>query len=271
MQRESILEASREGKIGPGETTAYYLLTKPADILAGLVTLPLSYETFAESESARGRVADLGSFIASGIASFAGHTGSVAGEFSVERSGANIAKSADVLEDWALIMSMARKPAKTTTGSQTRLRILENIEESAKARASSGFEKASRRWKATEFYKDAGWPKEKIMQHLRGIDFNKPVEIVRVPEGKRLIQYQLPDSPQGSYYAEPGTPAYGLGIYTSGLIEKSFKVSESTFALKSTAAEMTIDWFSDLPWEIKAPGGNYQLFIPKKNGIISAR
>ena len=79
------------------------------------------------------------------------------------------------------------------------------------ANESSGFAKASRKWTATEFYKETGWSPSKIDDHLRGIDFKKPVNVVELSGGTDLIQYQVPGGPTGNYFALPGTPANSLG------------------------------------------------------------
>jgi RHS repeat-associated protein len=150
-----------------------------------------------------------------------------------------------------------------------RQRVLANIAESQKARSSSSFAEVSRRWTASEFYEKTGWSTAKIADHLKGIDFSKPVQEVRLSAGTRLIQYQLDGASKGNYFAKPDTPSYGLGIYTSGLKPNSYVLNSSVLSLRSTAADISIDWFADLPWKIDAPGGKLQFFIIDKAAAVS--
>jgi RHS repeat-associated protein len=124
MQRESILEASREGKLSTGETVSYYVLALPADLLAGLATLPLSYQTFAQNEALQGRNACVGTFFTSGICNFVGNTASVAGALSVERSGENVAKAADAAVCVALIFSPLGKTSKAVAVEEANMGVM---------------------------------------------------------------------------------------------------------------------------------------------------
>ena len=120
---------------------------------------------------------------------------------------------------------------------------------------------------AHDFYQTAGFSSEKMLSHLRGIDFTKPVTIVDLPAGKEFIQYRLPNAPLGLYCAEPGTPAFGLGIYTSGLETRQVVLSDLTHALRSTTADIKVDWELQ-SWRIIAPGGEVQYFIPNKTVLL---
>ena len=120
---------------------------------------------------------------------------------------------------------------------------------------------AARQSVARQFYQDAGWSNERIANHLQGIDFNQPVDVVRVPQGSQVVQHQIPGSPVGNYFAPVGTPANGLGIYTSGRVGTIFTATEDTTVLRSTASSVNNTW--EVPgWNIQAPGGNTQLFSP---------
>lgn len=57
---------------------------------------------------------------------------------------------------------------------------------------------------AREFMQQSGMGETEIPGHLAGVNADKPVNVVTVPKGARLVQWQKPGSSQGSYYAEPG-------------------------------------------------------------------
>jgi hypothetical protein len=58
---------------------------------------------------------------------------------------------------------------------------------------------------ARDFYRTTtGWSDTKIASHLRGIDFSQPVNIVDIPAGTSLTQFNLPGR-VGNYYAPVGT------------------------------------------------------------------
>jgi len=59
---------------------------------------------------------------------------------------------------------------------------------------------------ARDFYRaTTGMNDTRIASHLRGIDFSQPVNIVNIPAGTALTQFNLPGR-VGNYYAPPGTP-----------------------------------------------------------------
>jgi hypothetical protein len=122
IQREAVLEASRNGKIGVLETTAKYSLLKPSEVVARTVSLPLAYKQWHDSEMARGHYwvqfqPGPALFVGSGFKSFVAHTGTTIGNLSVEPNGANIAVTADVLFDWLLLEEGARRAAGPTPSS----------------------------------------------------------------------------------------------------------------------------------------------------------
>jgi hypothetical protein len=103
---------------------SYYVLALPADLLAGLATLPLSYQTFAQNEALQGRNACVGTFFTSGICNFVGNTASVAGALSVERSGENVAKAADAAVCVALIFSPLGKTSKAVAVEEANMGVM---------------------------------------------------------------------------------------------------------------------------------------------------
>ena len=113
----------------------------------------------------------------------------------------------------------------------------------------------------------------KIEGHLAGIDFEKPVEVINLPKGKIAHQYQVPNGPQGSYYAPPNAPPSSLGISskakdwnTGEIITKEVNVYEANSrirVLKSTAAKIDDTW--SIPGKtITTTGGSDQFFTIEK-------
>jgi hypothetical protein len=121
---------------------------------------------------------------------------------------------------------------------------------------------------AYEFYRDQGFPQAEIGSHLKGIDFNNPVEIVTMPPPKLLSQWQIPalgtEAPRvGCYWMIPraSTPR-SLGINPEGprfapdkgrpsssvmmtRTQFNFKCSDDTPqmpVLRSSAAPIIDDW-----------------------------
>lgn len=114
---------------------------------------------------------------------------------------------------------------------------------------------------AQSFYRNAGFSDDKIADHIRGIDFTKPVEVVVIPRGTEVIQYQIPGAPLGNYFAYPGTPGSTLGFYTSGREVSTLISKQEIRVLQSTAADTVDDWsMREHGWEIDTPGGGIQIF-----------
>lgn len=118
-----------------------------------------------------------------------------------------------------------------------------------------------RRALAASIYEKAGWAQKRIDQHLPGIDFDQPVLQQTISAGESVVQHQLPGAPVGNYAAPIGTPAYGLGIYTSGRTPSILTATQDVNVLRSTAAPI-VDTWSWKPYEIEAPGGETQYFLP---------
>jgi uncharacterized Zn-binding protein involved in type VI secretion len=124
---------------------------------------------------------------------------------------------------------------------------------------------------AKSFYAETGWSEERISQHLRGIDFNQPVEVITLKKGDVVKQWVDPKSGIGSYFDADSQPEE-LGICPVGIVSrdlKSFVVTEDTKALKSTAAPIRIDWLGKNP-PIDVQGGAAQHFVlPKDKSKIA--
>jgi RHS repeat-associated protein len=120
---------------------------------------------------------------------------------------------------------------------------------------------AERRAIAERFYRQSGYDEAAIADHLRGIDFTKPVEVVKIPKGTELVQYQIPGAPEGRYFAPSGTPGSQLGFYTSGRDAATYVATDDVQALRSVAASTVDDWsMRAYGWEVEAPGGGTQFF-----------
>jgi hypothetical protein len=158
-------------------------------------------------------------------------------------------------------VSTVKRPPPERTAPVAREKILANLAESKKARTSSTkFAEHANFETAFNFYNSKGdpaWNSSRILNHIRGIDLSKPVEITEIPEGTTLVQYQVPGGKQGNYFAPPGTSASELGINPAGKVPTTFKTTEKVTALKSTAAPILVDWETP-PFE--ADGGGTQFF-----------
>jgi len=119
---------------------------------------------------------------------------------------------------------------------------------------------ASRQATAREFYKGSGWSDARIASHLKGIDFSQPVNVVTIPEGTQLVQYQVPGNPTGNYFAPVGRPAESLGVDPTGRVATTYTTTNDVAALSSTAATTIGD--SNLPASIQGTGGGTQYFVP---------
>lgn len=94
---------------------------------------------------------------------------------------------------------------------------------------------AARQSVAQNFMRDMGWGDSRIEGHLKGIDFNQPVDLVELQAGQKLQQWQLPDRPTGHYFTDLGIPAEALGINPAGRVA-NVHVAPRDVVLRSTAA-----------------------------------
>ena len=141
--------------------------------------------------------------------------------------------------------------------------ILANIRESQKARESSKFGTFAQRSVALDFYAANGFSNARAFEHMRGIDFSQPVEVVTLPKGTEVVQYKLPGAPVGKYFSPPEAVGSSVGIYTSGRQRVSFFATRDVRALKSKAAPMVDDYsMAEHGWQIETEGGEIQYFTP---------
>jgi Flp pilus assembly pilin Flp len=108
---------------------------------------------------------------------------------------------------------------------------------------------------------------ERALSHMRGIDFTRPVEIVRIEPGDELIQFNLPGQ-RGKYFAPRGTSAESLGIDPAGRVVETYRApDEGILALRSTAAD--IESFVDANGNVirGGGGGGIQYKVADSNGF----
>jgi hypothetical protein len=136
---------------------------------------------------------------------------------------------------------------------------------------------AARQKLANEFYAQQGYKEHQIPGHLNGIDFTKPVDVVKLPKGTVLEQWQVPGGPQGNYYAPPGTLASELGISPQGTIRATgevvnkvstrYVVTEDVQVLRSTAKDILDTW--SVPGQtVQTLGGGTQYMSSKVGSFI---
>lgn len=71
--------------------------------------------------------------------------------------------------------------------------------------------------KAFKYY-EGNYPDGVIQGHLGGIDFNGPVELVKIPIGQRHTQTQVAWGPKGNYYSTSQNTPEMMGIAPKGKI-----------------------------------------------------
>jgi len=111
---------------------------------------------------------------------------------------------------------------------------------------------------AYDFYKEQGWSTTRINNHLSGIDFTKPVEIVTLPKGTQVVQYQIPGNFMGNYFAPVGTSADSLGINAEGRQTMIYTTTRDVTVLRSIASD-TIGK-QNIPVFAQGRGGGTQFF-----------
>jgi RHS repeat-associated protein len=123
-----------------------------------------------------------------------------------------------------------------------------------------------RKGTAFDFYTQrAGATADEALDHMRGIDFLRPVEIVRIPEGTLLQQWVHPKG-LGRYFAPPGSTPLQSGISsTRGRTLGFFRAESPVEALRS---------FNPADWAYPAgftpgAGGGLQYFVPNPRGLFS--
>ena len=137
----------------------------------------------------------------------------------------------------------------------------------------------ARKKMAYKFYRknNPNMKPEKVKEHMQGIDFSKPVEVVEVKKGTKLQQWQVDGDRKGQYFtADKDVKPTDLGINPkrinkdSGKVEtktqKEYVVNENVEGLNSTSAPVKDTW-SDEANPFQTKGGADQLYIPNNQTI----
>jgi RHS repeat-associated protein len=105
-----------------------------------------------------------------------------------------------------------------------------------------------------------------ISKFIQGIDLEEEVQVVTIPAGTPVVQYQVPGAATGYFFAPLGTPANMLGIDASGRIGNIYVTTQDTTVLQSTAADTS--GMQNLPPSARGPGGGTQYFAPDNSVFI---
>jgi hypothetical protein len=148
-----------------------------------------------------------------------------------------------------------------------RERVLANIEASKLARSKSNFRIRARRDLALDVYRSAGFSPDRTFDHMLGIDFTKPVELVTARQGRWFGQWQRPGRSVGNYFGFRGQPPLLGGVNPVGRVENLYRVSRPTQLLRSTAAAIDDIW--SIPGStVRVPGGGRQYFAPDPSAFV---
>lgn len=121
---------------------------------------------------------------------------------------------------------------------------------------------AERQRTAARFYALARVNPEDRVSHMKGIDFNKPVEVRLLRAGEKVVQFvDTKKNYTGRYFAPLGTAGNTLGINIEGRVAKVYEVKRDVFVISSTAAD-TRNPTLGVPPNAQGPGGGLQYFSP---------
>ena len=110
-------------------------------------------------------------------------------------------------------------------------------------------------------------------KYSNSINYTKPVRMYSIYKGDKFIQYQIPGSPQGNFYAMEGATPSKLGISNMGYDPKMktvvpkikivYVATKNFEALGSYAAPIIDDW-STPEIETQTQGSELQIFTTCK-------
>jgi hypothetical protein len=131
---------------------------------------------------------------------------------------------------------------------------------------------------ATNFYRQSGYSDLDLVSHLDGIDFTKPVEVVKVGRGQSFYQWDSPTTYRGGQYfaVSEGSVPSQLGINPSKVgfgsdtvftrTQSPLVTNRSIYGLKSTTAPIEDTW--SVPHQpFMTEGGAFQLFTTDLNAF----
>ncbi len=95
---------------------------------------------------------------------------------------------------------------------------------------------------ASDVYKQSGFGEEKALEHMKGINFNREVEVVPIKSGEAFFQHQTEVGQQGNYYSS-SLERSDLGIQGNSSSSQDrtaevFITNSETTALRSTSADI---------------------------------
>jgi hypothetical protein len=159
------------------------------------------------------------------------------------------------------------RAVQTESSAVIRSRVVANIAESTTARSSGNYGQFARFNTALDFYSENGYKAGDALSHMAGIDFKKPVSVVKLNTGDNLLQFGFPNKPIGSYFAREGVNPSALGINIQGRVPTTFTMPDTARALQSTAAD-TSSIITLPPWA-RGAGGEIQLFSPEARNLLT--
>ena len=115
------------------------------------------------------------------------------------------------------------------------------------------------------------------MKYVMTTYFIAGLIIEEIPEGTTLVQYQVPNGPQGNYYSKPNVDPSDLGISdkardwnTGEIVQKTantYTTDSPVSALRSSAASINDTW--SIPGEtIPTRRGAIQYFTMSSDAIL---
>ena len=247
LQVLNVVDAAREKQ---NNATLYKGIEKGlTDLLLSPVTVPVELVNSVIEQGAGKTAVDL----VKGVAGLPGSLYDGLSSGDPEKQGKALV---DALALGYGVTQVARSVGKVTASTVA--------ETAAKGAAfNSGVNTAARQVTANAYYKTLGWEDARIASHTSGIDFSKPVEVVTLPKGTQVVQYQIPGNPVGGYFAPVGTTAELLGISSVGRQPIIYTTTEDISVLRSTAADTSKNL--GLPESARGSGGGIQFFSNNRN------
>jgi len=127
-----------------------------------------------------------------------------------------------------------------------------------------------RRYIATNFVRNQGVPEAWVEGYVSGFDLTQPLDIVTIPAGTELYQYQAPGATQGNWYTTSRLAAPdSLGINSVSQVQSEGTVAPRVVSRFRTVANVAMlagasaairDSWSVPAQGVLAPGGGFQLF-----------
>lgn len=124
-----------------------------------------------------------------------------------------------------------------------------------------------RRMFAEDALSNLGFDKYATANFIKGIDFNYPVELVEIPAGYPVGQFQKLGRPIGNFLTDIGTDINTLGIKPDGKVLTPYAPVKSIPALRSITSDINVTWEGATVYPAK--GGGVQYIIPHEYKSLS--